>query len=150
MIVLKSSDDETFEVDVAVANQSQTIKNLLEDDCVKNGTIPLPNVSSKILVMVIEYCKRHVEAEGGENDEALTAFDEEFLEVDQTTLFDLIFAANYLNIKGLLDITCQTVVHMITKHKSPEQIRRIFNIKNDFTPEEEEQMREENPWAFEP
>jgi S-phase kinase-associated protein 1 len=70
------------------------------------------------------------------------------MEVDQATLFDLIMAANYLNIKGLLDLTCQTVANMI-KGKTPEQIRQTFNIKNDFTPEEEEEIRKENAWAFE-
>ncbi|KAL6219175.1 hypothetical protein ACLB2K_012381 [Fragaria x ananassa] len=56
--------------------------------------------------------------------------------------------ANYLNIKELLDLTCQTVADMI-KGKTPEEIRRIFNIRNDFTPEEEAEVRKENQWAFE-
>ncbi len=33
------------------------------------------------------------------------------------------------------------------KGKSPEEIRKTFNITNDFTPEEEEQIRRENEWA---
>ena len=49
-------------------------------------------------------------------------------------------AANYLNIKGLLDLTCQTVADMI-KGKTPEEIKKILNIRNDFTPEEEEEVR---------
>jgi hypothetical protein len=57
-------------------------------------------------------------------------------------------AANYLHIKNLLDLTCQTVADMI-KGKTPEEIRKTFNIKNDFTPEEEEEVRRENQWAFE-
>lgn len=66
-----------------------------------------------------------------------------------TKRFVLLFqAANYLNIKGLLDLTCQTVADMI-KGKTPEEIRKTFNIKNDFTPEEEEEVRRENAWAFE-
>ena len=42
--------------------------------------------------------------------------------------------------QGLLDVTCKTVANMI-KGKTPEEIRKTFNIKNDFTPSEEEQVR---------
>ena len=55
------------------------------------------------------------------------------LQVDQGTLFELMQAANYLEIKGLLDVTCKTVANMI-KGKTPEEIRETFNI-NDPTPE---------------
>ncbi|KAL8115776.1 SKP1-like protein 1A [Apium graveolens] len=152
MISLMSSDNETFEVPESVALESQTIKHMVEDDCA-NTTIPLPNVTGSILAKVIEYCKHHVEAPKAEDgaakpDEDLKAFDADFVKVDQATLFDLILAANYLNIKSLLDLTCQTVADMI-KGKTPEEIRKTFNIKNDFTPEEEEEVRRENAWAFE-
>lgn len=51
----------------------------------------------------------------------------------------MILAANYLDIKPMLDLTCKTVAEMI-RGKTPEEIRKHFNIKNDFTPEEEEQV----------
>ncbi|XP_047088297.1 SKP1-like protein 1 [Lolium rigidum] len=152
-ITLKSSDGEQFEVDEAVAMESQTIRHMIEDDCADNG-IPLPNVNAKILSKVIEYCSKHVQAANGAAAadgapaEDLKNWDAEFVKVDQATLFDLILAANYLNIKGLLDLTCQTVADMI-KGKTPEEIRKTFNIKNDFTAEEEEEIRRENQWAFE-
>lgn len=57
-------------------------------------------------------------------------------------------AANYLCIKSLLDLACQTVAEMI-KEKTPVEIRNLFNIKNDFTEEEEEAIRKEHAWAFE-
>ena len=91
-ITLKSSDGEAFEVEEAVALESQTIKHMIEDDCADNG-IPLPNVTSKILAKVIEYCKKHVEstcADERTSDEDLKAWDTEFVRVDQATLFDLI------------------------------------------------------------
>ncbi|KAJ6818914.1 SKP1-like protein 1A [Iris pallida] len=189
-ITLKSSDGEEFEVDQVVAEESQTIRHMIEDGCAENG-IPLPNVNSRILSKVIEYCKRHVEhaaasssskGDDKSTDDEIKTWDADFVKVDQATLFDLILeqspkeeeehraslrpllpatpdsdadrtrpppmAANYLNIKGLLDLTCQTVADMI-KGKTPEEIRKTFNIKNDFTPEEEEEIRRENQWAFE-
>ncbi|GLJ36345.1 hypothetical protein SUGI_0729610 [Cryptomeria japonica] len=151
-VKLKSSDDEMFEVDEAVAFESETIKNMIEDTGVES-VVPLPNVNSKILAKVIEYCKYHVDAtKTSEETTAISeldvkTWDKEFVKVDQATLFDIILAANYLNIKKLLDLTCQTVADMI-KGKTPEEIRKIFNIKNDYTPEEEEEVRRENQWAF--
>lgn len=53
-----------------------------------------------------------------------------------------------MNIKGLLDLTCKTVADMM-KGKTPEEIRETFHIKNDYTPEEEAEVRRENQWAFE-
>lgn len=91
-ITLKSSDGEPFEVEEAVAVESQTIKHMIEDDCADSG-IPLPNVTSKILAKVIEYCKKHVEANTSDDkptDEDLKAWDADFVKVDQATLFDLI------------------------------------------------------------
>jgi S-phase kinase-associated protein 1 len=46
------------------------------------------------------------------------------------------------------DLGCRTVAGMI-KGKSPEEIRKLFNIKNDFTPDEEAQIKRENEWAEE-
>ena len=54
----------------------------------------------------------------------------------------------HLIFQGLLDVTCKTVANMI-KGKTPEEIRKTFNIKNDFTPSEEEQVRKENEWCEE-
>ena len=54
------------------------------------------------------------------------------MQVDQEMLFEIILAANYLDIKPLLDTGCKTVANMI-KGKSPEEIRKTFNITNDFT-----------------
>ncbi|XP_074574837.1 SKP1-like protein 1A [Curcuma longa] len=148
IVTLRSSDCEEFVVDQVVAMESQTIKYMIEDDCSDN-VIPLPNVRSSILSKVIEYCKKHADAAAASKpsddasrlaDEELKSWDAEFVKVDQATLFDLILAANYLNIKGLLDLTCQTVADML-KGKTLKEIRKTFNIS--FTPEEEEEIRRE-------
>ncbi|KAI5315095.1 hypothetical protein L3X38_044271 [Prunus dulcis] len=151
MITLKSADGEIFEVEETVALESQTIKHMVEDDCADNA-IPLPNVESHILAKVIEYCRKHVEFAANDEDKVtVKEFNDDFvheIKTDQSVLFDTILAANYLNIKSLLDLTCQTVADMV-KGKTPEEIRKTFNIHNDFTPEEEAEIRRENEWAFE-
>jgi len=109
-------------------------------------------VAKSILQKVIAYCEYHANAKGEDgkdkSEDDKKNFDLEYVKVDQATLFELILAANYLDIKDLLDLCCQTVANMI-KGKTPAEIRKTFNIKNDFTPEEEEEVRKENQWAFE-
>lgn len=66
----------------------------------------------------------------------------EFVDIDLEMLFELIYAATYLDIKPLLDLTCAKVASMI-KGKTSEQICKTFNVVNDFTPEEEAAVRGE-------
>ncbi|XP_020151140.1 SKP1-like protein 1B [Aegilops tauschii subsp. strangulata] len=154
-LMLRSSDGVEFLVEETVAIESQTIKHMVEDDCA-NNIIPLPNVKAEILTMVIKYCKQHVQKRGAEPTDStakasewdLKTFDKEFVEVEQRVLFDLILAANYLDIKGLMDLTCQKVAVMIKK-MTPEEIRKTLNIKNDLTKEEVDELRRKNQWAFE-
>jgi len=97
-VKLKSSDDEMFEVEEAVAFESQAVKNMIEDTGMDHP-IPLPNVSSKILAKVIEYCKYHVDNQKASDDKPATSEDEikawdlDFVKVDQATLFDLILVS---------------------------------------------------------
>ena len=51
-----------------------------------------------------------------------------------------------MDIKDLLDLTCAKVASLI-KGKTPEEIREMFGIENDFTPEEEQAIKEENKWC---
>jgi S-phase kinase-associated protein 1 len=123
---------------------------------------------------VIEWCEHHKDDPPAANDDDndsrkkstdIDEWDQKFMQVDQEMLFEIILvrhlphsltrasallitsqAANYLDIKALLDVGCKTVANMI-KGKSPDEIRKTFNIQNDFTPEEEEQIRRENEWA---
>ena len=74
-------------------------------------------------------------------------WDQTFInQLDQSLLFDLIVASNFLDIRGLLDLTCKAAANLI-RGRTVEEIRKKFNIKNDFTPQEEEQLMRENAWA---
>ncbi|CAE6359533.1 unnamed protein product [Rhizoctonia solani] len=111
--------------------------------------IPLPQVSSPVLKKVIEYCNHHgcdqlrptEEEQSSDNPRKrqvseIGEWDQQFIQVDQEMLFELILAANYLDIPSLLNVGCKTVANII-KGKTGEEIRKLFNIVNDFTPEEE-------------
>ncbi len=159
---LESSDKIIFEVEKDSALQSDTIKNMFEDITSASDeslpTIPLPNIDGKMLKKIIEYWNWHKtnptliseEQKEKEKDEKRTddiiPWDLEFCKVDNATLFELILAANCLDVKPLLDLACKTVANMI-KGKTPDEIRKTFNIKNDFTAAEEEQVKKENEWC---
>ncbi|KEP52449.1 E3 ubiquitin ligase complex SCF subunit SconC protein [Rhizoctonia solani 123E] len=156
MVILVTSDNEQFNVDKDVAERSVLIKNMLEDVGESDQPIPLPNVSSSVLKKVLEYCEHHraeplptAETDNNADDprkrqvSEIGEWDQKFIQVDQEMLFEIILAANYLDIKALLDVGCKTVANMI-KGKTPEEIRKLFNIVNDFTPEEEAQIKKEN------
>ncbi|KAJ5193812.1 hypothetical protein N7472_006278 [Penicillium cf. griseofulvum] len=141
-ITLTSSDGVDISVERTTAERSVLIKNMLEDLGDSGEAIPIPNVNEAVL-------KKVIECDDDDNRRKTTDIDEwdqKFMQVDQEMLFEIILAANYLDIKALLDVGCKTVANMI-KGKSPEEIRKTFNIQNDFTPEEEDQIRRENEWA---
>ena len=103
--------------------------------------IPLPNVKKNILVKIMEYCEKHRNDNPPEIEkplrhsnlsELVDAYDAKFIDIENLEdLFDIILAANYLDIKSLLDLSCAKVATLI-KGKSPEEIRKTFNIPNDF------------------
>jgi S-phase kinase-associated protein 1 len=143
---LLSKEQEVFEVPREVALRSITIKDIAEDTDM-DVPVPLPMVNSKTLTKVIEYCTYHHAADKEEKPEdEQKVWDRDFLKVDDEGLFSLILASNYLNLKPLLDLACKAVADEI-KGKTPEEIRTRFNIKNDFTPEEEADVQQENAWC---
>ena len=155
-VTLIPEEGEAIEVDIELANMSVLIKSMI-DDAGTDEDIPLPNVKKAVLEKVIEFCEHHKEEPLQDIEKPLktnnikdvvSAWYGEFVSVPIEELYEIILAANYLDIKPLLEVTCAAVAAMM-KGKSIEEIRTLFNIENDFTPEEEEQIREENKWAEE-
>lgn len=139
-ITLTTNDEKMFQVPHNLAEKLKTVKNLI-DDVGTECLIPLSGVDGKIMSIVVDSLRAH-------NDNKLDDFNNTVKNLDQTSLFETILAANYLEYQELLDLTCKTVAEMI-KGKTPDEIRKTFNIKNDFTPEEENSIKEENNWVEE-
>ena len=140
-VAIVSSDGETFMVPRDVAFMSATLRNMLEDlgEEGSDMPIPLPNVKADALRKVIEFCEYHAAnpdetsrfVKGGRVDN-FREFDRKYsdeLREDKNLwlLFSVILAANYLDVKPLVDVTCRTVASMI-KGKTPEQICDIFRL----------------------
>lgn len=147
-VTLISSDGQEFVVDKKLAEMSVTIKELLSD--LSEGaeeSVPLPTVEGKVLAKVVEYSTQHLDAKevNDYRKEEIPEWDQDFMNVDRDLLFAIIEAANYLNLQSLMNLGCQTVANMI-KGKKTEEIRQMFGIENDFTPEEEEAVRQETAW----
>lgn len=155
-VKLVTSEGEVVEVDVDVASKSVLIKGMIDDSGVEEE-IPLPNVKKAVLEKIIQYCTYVRDNPPPEIEKPLrsnnlsdvtTPWYSEFVNLDQEILFELILAANYLDIKSLLELSCAKVASSIKSRSIPE-IRKYLNIENDFTPEEEAQIMEENKWAEE-
>ncbi|WRX13010.1 SKP1 component [Theobroma cacao] len=76
---------------------------------------------------------------GSDNDE-LKNWESKFVDIDKDSLYELLLAADYLNIDSLLDRVIKQVADMIKASRSVEEVRQTFGIKSDFTPEEEEEI----------
>ena len=155
MITLVSSDGEKMQVTAKAAQRSQLVKGIIED-YQDDAEVPLNNVKSNILKKIKEYLDHYQDSDPKEIErplasqnyqECVDAWDYEFINVDLDLIFEIILAANYMDIKPLLELASSKVASII-KGKTPEEIRKTFNIQNDFTPEEEQQIREENQWCL--
>ena len=111
-----------FDVPYEIATMSITIKNMIEDiGQDSDAPIPLPNITSKVLEKIIQYCKYHHENPTPVSDSTrddrktddISPWDKSFCDVEQPLLFDLILAANFLDIKPLLDVCCKTVAKCV-------------------------------------
>ncbi|KAG6635702.1 SKP1-like protein 20 [Carya illinoinensis] len=162
-IELKTADGGVFDVDKSVAMEFLILKSFYEDEgrVFDKTSFSLPNVKERELSKVIEYCTRALEfgaksaAAAGDRDAERVVrveregFEAEFVnELSNDILKELILAVDYLDIKEMLDFLTQSVANRI-QNRSVEYVRQFFDIANDFTPQEEEQIHQENAWAFE-
>ena len=158
-INIQSSDGKTFLVNLDAAKMSVTIRTMLEDlDIEKDSdeeeikdVLPIPNIDANVLQKVIDWCEEHkddlepekenpTDKDGETTQEhtyELQGWDKEFIssvnsvnEFGQSMIFDLIIAANYLNIPGLNNLTITEVARMM-KGKSQDEIRDLFKLSND-------------------
>lgn len=156
-IRVSSSDGQEFVVPIEYAEQSVTIKNMISDFTNDDGecteVLPLVDVTGVIFQRVIDYWAYHwVHPISPENERELyisddiVNWDTAYCNVSDTQVFELILAANFLDIKPLLDLCCKHVSGIMRELKTIEEIRERFKIEETFTPEQEAMIMAENTW----
>jgi len=140
-VSLISSEGTTFQVPLDIAQVSKFVADILKDETDTSDeagpTVPIPSVRADILTKIIDFCTHYKTEPMKKIDQPLKSsniaetvqqYYSDFVTVEQSLLFELMLAANYMHIQPLIDLACAAVAAMI-KGKTPEQIRSHFKIE---------------------
>ncbi|XP_014231094.1 S-phase kinase-associated protein 1-like isoform X2 [Trichogramma pretiosum] len=114
------------------------IENLGLQDLEEEEALPLTQIKSDILEMVIKFATHHKNTqleEEGESRRQMTEWDKEFFKVDLRTLLELIRVANYLDMEDLLDYAAEAVSKAFAG-KSPDVITETSISADPNQPED--------------
>ena len=156
IIKLESADGVIREVDVFILSKSKLLSGLIEDYAPDNGEYPIPlnDIDAKCLDLIIQYLEHYKDMEPKEIPKPFPErTDEEFFKgilnddwtynylTNQTLeeLINLINAANYLQIEGLINIIAAKLAHEMCNCED-EEARQKFGIECDMTEEEIEEI----------
>ena len=149
-VQLKSSDNKIFEVPVDILKKAKLISELLDEASEGKEIIFLREVDSFCLEKTIKYLEHYKDFDPKEIPKPFPErTDDAFLRgilnddwtfdfLQQTSLEDLINlvnAANYLQIDGLINIIAAKLAHEMCNCEI-EEARRKFGIECDMTEEE--------------
>merc|ERR1719471_296578 len=147
ILILKSGGDspQSFPISRKAAELSKFVTTILEGDS-EATTIEVRQVPAQTMERVIEYLQHH----NGEEPQALPCpvrsihmaqivsdkWDATWIDaMDKKSIFEVILAANYMDIKSLLHLGCAKIATLI-KQLDQKEINRII--------EEEEKYRREH------
>jgi len=155
---LSAKDSKEFTLEKKFAFISNLVKTSLEAD-VNAAEVPMPAVKGDILGKVVEYMNHHKGVEPPIIEKPLRskimkdvckdAWDAEYIDKigeNRQQLYDLILAANYMDIKSLLHLGCAKVASLI-KGQPLEKIKDILSKgtknegKSDTAPEKKEEKK---------
>jgi hypothetical protein len=134
-IKLITSDQQELVVTKDLIAEWTTINEMLKDigEEHQDEPLPVPNVTLDVLKRVVAYSAdlnknpKEVAVDPKMPVELANWEKVHFEGIPYSIVFDIILASNYLNFKTLLDTSCKFVALLI-KGKSPDEIRKMFNI----------------------
>ena len=142
-IILVCRDMEKVRTNASFANMSALVKNIVEDRGVSEE-IQLEQVTQAELAKILQYCEHHEftipepiakPLQSNNIYDAVPQWDGDFISAfNEDDLVKLIKAADYLDIKCLLDLGLTKIAAKF-KGMTPEELRQEYNIQEEFTPE---------------
>ena len=122
-IILVSADNQKIEIDTESAQKSNLLKGLISDFNVNKEPIQLPDIKYDILKKVVDYLTYYKDKNpkdipkpmpSANLSEVIDEWDVKFINsIELDNVFDLINAANYMDIPPLLDLACAKIASLI-------------------------------------
>ena len=155
-VTLVSKEGEKFVTNEKAVERSKLIKNLLQD-YPEEAEIPLTEVKTSTLKKIKEYLEYYQDKEPSaipkplySNDfkgNGISEWDVSFIDVATDQIFDLLTAANYMDIQSLLDLAAAKVASII-KGLTPDYINNKFALPT-LSGDEEKKIFEDTQWCME-
>jgi S-phase kinase-associated protein 1 len=106
-------------------------------------TVELNNKSCSLIIMknIIYFLKHHDDfIKNNKDKNYIIKWNNRFFDLPDNILFEIIEASCFLDIDSLFELSCNEVVNTIKKCNTPNDVRKRFNIKDDITPEEKQEI----------
>ena len=149
-VILTSSDEQKFEIDIESTKLSETLIGLIDNNN-PDQTIPLTDVKSDILKKIVEYLTHYKGVEpksipkplpSSNLSDSIDEWEINFINgIELDNLYDLINGANYMTINSLVDLASAKIASLI-KDRTVEEMRTMLNIKCDLSEEELKKLEE--------
>ena len=137
-IKVKSSDGKVIELSTKAASKSKLLSGVIQD-YPEDSEFPLNKINGETLEKVKEYLVHYQDSEPRQIEKPLPKdfkdcvdeWDYKFIGDDNTQILAIIFAANFMDIKPLLELAAAKVATLI-RGTTTESIRKDFEIKDFF------------------
>ena len=143
LINLISSESYMIPIEIKAAKKSNFINNFIND--FPNENITFNTINFQTLKKVAEYLEHYKDSEPREIRQPLPKkefkdcvdmWDYDYINISNENVLEIMLAANFMDIKPLLELTCAKIASVI-KGKSTKEIQDLLNIESDCSDDEE-------------
>ena len=108
-----------------------------------NEILELNNKSCTYIILknIIYFLNNHNDFNINNTDKNyIITWNNKFFDLPDNILFQIIEASCFLDIDSLFELSCNEIANIIKQCNTPNDVRKRFNIKDDITPEEHQEI----------